>query len=148
LVERPTFGDVDIPITRQVTIPEAELEFRTARAGGPGGQGVNTTSSKVELRWNLRDTTALTEPQRARALERLAARLTADGVLILQGSERRSQHRNRAAVVSRLQALVREAITPPRERKPTRRTRAAQERRLQRKRHRAEVKRLRRPPDP
>ncbi len=130
-----------------VSVPETELEVRTARSSGPGGQGVNTTESKVELRWDVARSAALDETQRARLLERLGSRLTDDGVLILTGQEHRSQHRNREAVLARFQALVGEALTPPRTRRRTRPTRAAKERRLRQKRRRSEVKRLRRPPE-
>jgi ribosome-associated protein len=130
-----------------VSIPEAELEVRASRASGPGGQSVNTSDSKVELRWSVRDSAALTETQRARLVERLASRLTTDGVLILQGAEHRSQHRNRDAVRARFRAIVGEALEPPRQRRRTRPTRAAKERRLRAKSHRAEIKRLRRRPE-
>ena len=130
-----------------VSVPEAELEMRAARSGGPGGQSVNTTDSKIELRWDVRRSRALDEAQRARLLERLSSRLTDDGVLILTGQEHRSQHRNREAVLSRFQSIVGEALTPPRKRRRTRPTRAAKERRLQAKRERAETKRLRKPPE-
>ncbi|MBS3940856.1 MAG: aminoacyl-tRNA hydrolase [Actinobacteria bacterium] len=135
-----------IRLRRGVSVPETELEFSAARSSGPGGQSVNTTSSKVELRWNVRESSALTETQRSRALERLASRLTTDGVLILQGSEHKSQLRNREAVVARFQAVVGEALEPPKVRRPTRRTRASKERRLQAKKQRSETKRLRKPP--
>ena len=130
-----------------VVIPESELEFRAARAGGPGGQSVNTTSSKIELRWSVRDSAALSEQQRERLLQRLSSRLTVDGVLILQGSEHKSQHRNREAVLARFRSVVGEALTPPRPRKRTRPSRGAKERRLREKKQRGEKKRLRKPPD-
>lgn len=136
-----------IPISRGVSIPEAELDLRASRSSGPGGQGVNTTDSKVELRWNVRESTALTEAQRARVLDRLGSRITGDGVLILQSSEQRSQQQNRAAAVARLQALLAEAIQPPKVRRPTRRTRGSKERRLQAKKQRSETKKLRKPPE-
>jgi ribosome-associated protein len=130
-----------------VSVPEAELELRSARSSGPGGQSVNTTDSKVELRWNVATSTALSEAQRSRLLERLATRLTTDGVLILTGSEHKSQHRNREAVLARFRAIVGEALVPPRQRRRTRPTRASKERRLRSKKHRSELKRLRQPPD-
>ncbi|MTV25609.1 aminoacyl-tRNA hydrolase [Nitriliruptoraceae bacterium ZYF776] len=133
-------------ISRDVSIPEAELDVRVSRSSGPGGQGVNTTDSKVELRWDVANTSALSETQRARVLERLGSRITKDGVLVLQASEERSQLRNREAAHARLRALVAEAITPPRTRRPTRRTRASKERRLRAKKQRSEVKKLRKPP--
>ena len=130
-----------------VSVPEAELEVRTARSSGPGGQSVNTTDSKVELRWNVATSASLSEAQRTRLLERLATRLTTDGVLILTGSEHKSQHRNREAVIARFRAVVGEALTPPRQRRRTRPTRASKERRLTAKKHRGELKRLRQPPN-
>jgi ribosome-associated protein len=129
-----------------VSVPETELEVRSARSSGPGGQGVNTTDSKVELRWDVTRSKALDEAQRARLLERLSPRLTTDGVLILTGQEHRSQHRNREAVLARFRSIVGEALAPPRQRRRTRPTRASKERRLRAKRERAETKRLRKPP--
>lgn len=131
-----------------VSVPEAELEVRTARSSGPGGQSVNTTESKVELRWNVATSASLTEAQRARLLERLASRLTTDGVLILTGSEHKSQHRNREAVLSRFASIVGEALEPPRQRRRTRPSRGSKERRLEQKKRRGEIKRLRRNPPP
>jgi ribosome-associated protein len=136
-----------IRISRGVSIPEAELEVRASRSSGPGGQGVNTTDSKVELRWDVAGSTALSGDQRARVLDRLGGRITKDGVLILTASEERSQHQNRQAAYARLRALVSEAIEPPRTRRPTRRTRGSKERRLRAKKHRGEVKQLRKRPD-
>jgi ribosome-associated protein len=138
----------DLTLPYGVRIPEAELELRASRSGGPGGQHANTSDTKVELRWSVRDTAALTEAQRARVSERLASRLTGDGELLLTASEHRSQHRNREAVLARFRAIVGEALTPPRTRRRTRPTRASKERRLQAKKHRGEVKRLRQPPSP
>jgi ribosome-associated protein len=140
-------GDGRIPLGRGVVIAASELELRTSRSSGPGGQGVNTTDSKVELRWDVHRSPSLTDAQRALVGTRLAHRLTADGVLVLQGSEHRSQHRNREAVIARLQALVSEALTPPRPRRATRPTRSAQQRRLDDKRARSGTKELRRRPE-
>jgi ribosome-associated protein len=137
----------DIRLRRGVSVPEAELDVRASRSSGPGGQGVNTTDSKVELRWNVRESAALTDAQRTRVLDRLASRITADGVLILQASEQRSQHQNRAAALARFRALVGEALEPPKTRRPTRRTRASKERRLRAKKQRSETKALRKRPD-
>ncbi len=129
-----------------VVIDPAEFEVRTSRASGPGGQSVNTTSSKVELRWDVAASPALDDRQRQRLIERLGPRLTDDGVLILVGSEHRSQHRNREAVLARFSSVVGEALTPPRPRRRTKPSRSARRRRLEAKRHRGEVKRLRKPP--
>lgn len=133
----------DLPVGRGVVIPGRELTVRTSRASGPGGQGVNTTDSRVELRWDVRGSAALDEAQRERVLGRLAPRLTADGVLVLHADEHRSQHRNRDAARARLRDLVADALVPPRPRRPTRRTRASVERRLTAKRRRGERKRQR-----
>lgn len=136
-----------IRVNRKVTVPDHELEFRASRSGGPGGQGVNTTSSKVELRWNVDESAALADWQRELLRERLGNRITDDGVLIIQASEERSQHQNRQAARSRFQALVKEAITPPKRRRKTKPSRAAKRRRLEEKRHRGRIKDLRKPPD-
>jgi ribosome-associated protein len=133
----------DVPVGRGVVIPGHELVVRTSRSGGPGGQHVNTTDSRVELRWDVAGSTALDDAQRTRLRERLASRLTDDGVLVLHVDEHRSQHRNRDAARARLRDLVAAALTPPRPRRPTRRTRASVERRLEAKRRRGERKRLR-----
>ncbi|HEX8761770.1 MAG TPA: alternative ribosome rescue aminoacyl-tRNA hydrolase ArfB [Pseudonocardiaceae bacterium] len=127
-----------------VSIPEAELRWRFSRAGGPGGQGVNTTDSRVELSFDVTASTALTPEQRDRILQRLSGRLV-DGVLTVVAAEHRSQLRNREAARSRLAAILRQAVTPdPPTRRPTRPSRAARERRLADKRRRTLTKRLRR----
>jgi ribosome-associated protein len=127
-----------------VSIPEAELRWRFSRAGGPGGQGVNTTDSRVELSFDVAASTALTPEQRDRILQRLSGRLV-DGVLTVVAAEHRSQLRNREAARSRLAAILRQAVTPdPPTRRPTRPSRAARERRLADKRRRTLTKRLRR----
>ena len=136
-----------VRINARLVIPLHELEFRASRSSGPGGQSVNTTSSRIELRWNVGSSQALTDTQRARLRERLAPRLTDDGVLILHGSEHRSQHRNREAVMARLRAIVAEAIVPQEPRRATRPTRASIRRRIEAKRARSRTKGLRRPPE-
>jgi ribosome-associated protein len=139
----------DLTIDRRHVIPGVELEMRAARASGPGGQGVNTTDSAVELRWNVDDSVALTDTERRRVRSRLSNRITQDGTLIVRAADHRSQHRNREAARSRLRDLLRAALRPPKKRKPTRPTRASKERRLESKRRRGETKRLRRrPPEP
>jgi ribosome-associated protein len=132
-----------VRVNARLVIPMDELEFRASRSSGPGGQGVNTTSSRIELRWDVASSRAPDPAQRALLLERLGHRLTDDGVLILHGSEHRSQHRNRDAVIARLRAIVGEAVVPPTPRRPTRPTRASIARRLDDKRARSRTKDLR-----
>ncbi|MFP4635514.1 MAG: alternative ribosome rescue aminoacyl-tRNA hydrolase ArfB [Nitriliruptoraceae bacterium] len=138
----------DIRLPYGVVVPGRELEITAAKGGGPGGQSVNTTDSKVELRWDVAGSSALSTEQRKRVMERLGPRLTGQGVLRLVGSEHRSQHRNRQAVLARFEALVGEALEPPRQRRRTRPGRGAKQRRLEAKRRRSEIKRLRKPPPP
>lgn len=128
------------------TVPPEEVRFRASRAGGPGGQHVNRTATRVEARWNVRQSPSLTEEQRARLLHKLASRMDSRGVLRVVADERRSQLRNREAALTRLNALVTRALKRPKPRKKTRRPRAAEERRLADKRRRSDAKRDRRPP--
>lgn len=132
-----------LPVCGSVSIPEAELRWRFSRAGGPGGQGVNTTDSRVELVFDVAASAAFTPAQRARVLERLSGRLVA-GVLTVVAAEYRSQLRNRQAARLRLAAMLRAALAPdPPARRPTRPSRSARERRLADKRRRSDVKRFR-----
>lgn len=125
-------------------VPDVELRERFSRSSGPGGQGVNTTDSRVELSLDLAASPSLPEPLRARALDRLAGRLV-DGVLTVTASEHRAQLANREAARERMTALLREAIAPPpKRRRPTRPSRAAKERRLAEKKRRSQRKRDRR----
>ncbi|MBB1510440.1 alternative ribosome rescue aminoacyl-tRNA hydrolase ArfB [Tessaracoccus sp. MC1756] len=129
-----------------LVIPAGELRERFARSSGPGGQGVNTTDSKVQLSFDVRASTTLTEAQRRRVLHRLRHRMV-DGVLAVEASEERSQLRNRSAARQRLAAMLREALAPPPpKRRATRPTKGSVERRLRSKKHRAELKSARRRP--
>jgi ribosome-associated protein len=131
-------------VTTSVSIPAEELTWRFSRSRGPGGQGVNTTDSRVELSWDLEASSALSPPLKQRAARRLGSRLTS-GVLTIAASEYRSQLRNRQAARDRLAVLVREAIAPPAPaRRATRPTLAARRRRMEDKRRRGDLKRLRR----
>ena len=132
--------------SRGLVIPTGELLERFSRSSGPGGQHVNTADSRVQLSLDLATTTALDEPQRTRALQALAARLSGS-VLTVAVEENRSQRRNRATARQRLADLLRDAVAPPAPRRPTRPTRGSRRRRLQRERRRAEIKRNRRRPD-
>lgn len=128
-------------IRGSVSLPEAELIWRFSRSSGPGGQHVNTSDSRVELRFDLERTEALPPVWKERALERLAGRLV-DGVLVVRASEHRSQWRNREAAAVRMASLLAEATAPPpRPRKKSKVPRGINERRLRTKKHRAEIKR-------
>ncbi len=129
-----------------VRIPASELTYRATRSGGPGGQHVNTSSTRVELTWNVTMSTALTDEQRSRILETLAKRIDGEGVLRLVASASRSQARNREAVTERLATLIAAALRERKRRRKTRPPRAAKEKRLKGKKKRSEVKRLRKPP--
>lgn len=134
-------------VTRSVVVPEGELRWRFSRSSGPGGRSVDTADSRVELGLDLTTTTALSPTLRARALERLEGRLV-DGVLTVTAQEHRSQRRNRDAALARLAETLRAAVAPPpKQRRPTRATRASVERRIAEKKRRARIKRLRRPDD-
>lgn len=136
-----------LQVTSSLVVPEAELSWRFSRSSGPGGQSVNTSDSRAELSYDVARSTALSDLQRTRALDRLASRLV-DGVLTVAASEQRSQLQNREAAERRLAQLLREAVAPPpRARRPTKPTRGSQERRLQEKKQRGEVKRTRRATD-
>jgi len=120
-------------------IPEEELVERFSRASGPGGQGVNTTDSKVALSWDVARSDALTDAQRELLLHRLGNRLTS-GTLTIVASEQRSQLLNRQAARARLTALLRDAFVPAVERRATRPSRAARQRRLDTKKQRSQLK--------
>jgi ribosome-associated protein len=137
----------ELRITDEVSIDESELAFSFARSGGPGGQHVNTSSTKVELRFDVESSPSLTAEQKAAIRKTLDSRITADGVLVLTSSEHRSQTRNREAAVARFQALLADAVRPRKPRKRTRKPKAADRRRLEEKRQQSEKKQLRKPPD-
>lgn len=124
-------------------IPRDELSVRFTRSSGPGGQGVNTTDSRVRLSWDVASSRVLSDAQRTRLTALLGARLVA-GVLTVTASEHREQRRNRAAAEARLVALVAEGIAPPaRGRRATRPSRGSQELRLAAKKQRSATKALR-----
>ena len=136
----------DLPVTRTLVIPGAELTERFSRSSGPGGQGVNTTDSRVELSYDVA-ASSLPPVVRPRVLDALSGRLV-DGVLTVAASEFRTQLANRRAARERLAALVRSAAgPPPPKRRPTKPTRGSQRRRLEAKKQRSQTKRLRRGPD-
>ena len=143
--QSPSSGTPDdaIVVNDRVAIPRSELTYRASRSGGPGGQHVNTSSTRIELLWDFARSRAVDDAARARLAEKLAGRLDAEGNLRVVASDRRSQQQNRVAAEERLAELVRQALTVPKARKATKPSRAAKERRLEDKRRRAERKRHR-----
>jgi ribosome-associated protein len=130
-----------------LVIGPEELSWRFSRSSGPGGQGVNTTDSRASVSYDVAHSPALTDPQRTRALSRLADRLV-DGVLTVTASEHRSQLANRRAALVRLGTVLEQALAPPpKPRRRTRPTRGSVERRLTTKKRQSDIKRLRRRPE-
>lgn len=140
--------DSVLSIDEQLSIPRAELSFQATRSGGPGGQHVNTSSTRVELTWDVRASPSLSDAQRERLMMRLARRIDKDGVLHLTSSVSRSQHQNREDVVERFRRVIASALQLPKPRRKTRMPKAAKEARLQEKKRRGEVKRKRGPISP
>lgn len=130
-----------------VQIPMSELTFKATRSGGPGGQHVNTSSTQIELWWDVSGSGALSEDQRSLVMNRLSSRLDGDGRLRLVSSRFRSQRRNRDDAIDRFRKLLASALAEPTPRKPTRKPRSADEERLREKKQRGQLKRQRRPPE-
>jgi ribosome-associated protein len=122
--------DSDLFVNHLLSIPRAELVVRATRSGGPGGQHVNTSSTRVEVLWNVVNSAALFEDQRVQLVGALRTRLSAAGDLRVVASDTRSQSRNRALAESRLAEIVRRGLIIKKARKKTRPTRSAVERRL------------------
>lgn len=129
-----------------LVVPSGELVELFSRASGPGGQGVNTTDSRVQLSFDIAATTALTPAQRDRVIDRLSGRLVGT-VLTISAAEHRSQRQNRLAARERLAQILRDAVMPVAQRRATRPTRGSQRRRLEGKHRRSETKATRRRPD-
>lgn len=135
-----------VAVNDALWIPRAELSFRVSRSGGPGGQHVNTSSTRVELVWSVAASPSLSDEQRARIVAKLANRISSEGVLLIASSEHRSQFQNKEAAVARFAELLREALVVPKARRKTRPSRASHEARLRSKQQRASIKRMRRKP--
>jgi ribosome-associated protein len=130
-----------IRVTRSVVVPRSEIELRTSRSSGPGGQHAQKSETRVEAVFDVESSTALTDAQKRRVLAK------AGPVLRAVAQDERSQLRNRELATERVVAALREALHVPRKRVATKPTAAARERRLEGKRRRSETKRLRRGPD-
>lgn len=133
-----------IPINETLSLPESELQFRFSTGGGPGGQHVNKTATRVTLLFDVANSPSLDEATRARLLDRLASRLDRRGLLHIDVHESRSQWSNRTTAVSRFQRTLAEALVEHPERRPTRPSRRAREQRIEDKRRRSAIKKSRR----
>jgi ribosome-associated protein len=138
--------DSNLEITPHLRLPLSELDYRASRSGGPGGQHVNTSSTRIEVWWDVAGSPSLTPEQRTQLLARLGPRLDTSGRLRLVSSGSRSQLRNREDVTERLRSVVAGALAVPKKRKPTKPSRAAKAARLEAKRRRASTKERRRTP--
>ena len=134
-------------VNAHVAIPRQELDVRASRAGGPGGQHVNTSSTRVEVTWRPGTSAALTVAQRIRIVEKLAGRLDGSGAMRVVAADTRSQSQNRELAEARLAEAVRLALLVPKVRRATKPTRASKERRLDAKKRGGEKKRERRRPN-
>lgn len=130
---------VDVP--GHFVIPRAELDFRTSRSSGAGGQHVNKTSSRVEISWNIARSAVLSDEQRERLITRLGSRISEEGAIRVVASETRSQLRNRETAERRLGETIARALLVQKKRKATRRPRAANEARLTEKKKHSDKKR-------
>lgn len=133
--------DTFLPITETLTLPLAELQFRYTTGGGPGGQHVNRSATRVALLFDVANSPSLDEATRARLQDRLASRLDSRGVLQITVHESRSQYRNRSIALQRLRGILSEAMQEEAPRTPTRPSRAVRERRTTRKKQQSRVKR-------
>jgi ribosome-associated protein len=130
-----------IRVTRSVVLPLSDVEYRTSRSSGPGGQHAQKTESRVEALLDVEGTSALTDVQKRRVIARMGP------VLRAIAQDERSQSRNKELATDRLVGQLREALKVPRRRRPTKPSKAAVERRIEAKKRRSQTKRLRRPPD-
>lgn len=133
----------DLLIREDLVIPNYELEITSSRSGGPGGQHVNKTDSRITVRWNIQNTSALNDEQKKLILQKLASYLTSEGYLVVHSSEFRSQAQNKIDALKRLACMVRSALVVAKKRMATRVPRKAKEVRRETKVRRSTIKKLR-----
>lgn len=133
----------DLFIKNNITIPEHELEITASRAGGAGGQHVNKTDTKITVRWNIKNSSALIDEQKERICNKLQSRITEDGDIIIHNSESRSQQQNKKNALNNLAAIIRNALHVEKKRIATKVSKALKEARLKSKAHRSSVKQMR-----
>lgn len=133
----------DLYIKNGLIIPEDELEITTSRSSGAGGQHVNKTDTRITIRWNIKNSSALSNEQKQYVLEKLQARITQDGVLIIHNSESRSQQQNKKNALRNLAIIIREALHVPKKRIATKISKKLKEARLKSKIHRGTIKKIR-----
>lgn len=136
----------DLFVKPGVTIPQSELEFSVSRSGGPGGQHVNKTSTRVTLSWDISRSQAISEQQRERLLLKLEHRVTQEHQLQVHVDETRSQYRNRELALQRLAEIVVAALHVPKPRKKTKPSRSSQKKRMDKKTQRGQIKQARKKP--
>jgi ribosome-associated protein len=137
-----------IPITRQITIDEKEIQFDFVRASGPGGQHVNKVATAVQLRFDVKHSPSLTRPVRDRLIDMAGKKLTSGGILVIEAKRFRTQERNRQDALERLKMMIRKASINPRPRLQTTPSRASKERKIAQKKRRSQIKQWRRPVKP
>ena len=134
-----------IPITRNISIDEKEIEEEFILSSGPGGQNVNKVATAVQLRFDVRNSPSLPEDVRERLISLAGRRINRDGILIIKARRFRAQEKNRRDAINRLVDLIKRAVRPPKARRKTGPTPASKRRRLETKRHHGDIKRKRRP---